>query len=149
MTEHEKQEFLVAFGNRIRKLRTDKQLSLDELARKCGYTSENARSSIQKIEAGKSDIPASKIKLLAQALEVPIGEIMGWYDEWDNQFNTEHISKSVELFELIEEQHGKAASEAFTMYIQLDSDDQGEVRGEMKQMLKADKYSVKKELKNA
>ena len=149
MTEHEKQEFLVAFGNRIRKLRTDKQLSLDELSRKCGYTSENARSSIQKIEAGKSDIPASKIKALAQAWEVPIGEIMGWYDEWDQKFDTEHISKSVELIELIEEQHGKTTTEAFTMYIQLDNDDQGEIRGEMKQMLKSEKYSVKKELKDA
>ena len=148
MTEHEKQEFLVAFGNRIRKLRTDKQLSLDELARKCGYTSENARSSIQKIEAGKSDIPASKIKALAQALEVPIGEIMGWYDEWDKKFDTQHISKSVELIELIEEQHGKAITEAFTMYIQLDSDDQGEIRGEMKQMLKGEKYSIQKESSN-
>lgn len=46
-------------------------------------------------------------------------------------------------------EYGKAAGEAFTMYIQLDSDDQGEIRGEMKQMLKADKYSVKKELKKA
>ena len=148
MTEHEKQEFLVAFGNRIRKLRTDKQLSLDELARKCGYTSENARSSIQKIEAGKSDIPASKIKALAQALEVPIGEIMGWYAEWDKKFDTQHISKSVELIELIEEQHGKAITEAFTMYIQLDSDDQEEIRGEMKQMLKGEKYSIQKESSN-
>lgn len=145
MTEHEKQEFLVAFGNRIRKLRTDKQLSLDELARKCGYTSENARSSIQKIESGKSDIPASKIKALAQALEVPVGKIMGWYDEWDKSFDTEYLSKNSKLIELIEEQHGKTAMEAFEMYIQLDNDDQGEIRGEMKQMLKADKYSIQKE----
>lgn len=148
MTEHEKQEFLIGFGNRIRKLRTNKQLSLDELARKCGYNSENARSSIQKIEAGKSDIPASKIKLLAQALEVPIGEIMGWYDEWDNKFNTENISKSVELFELIEKEHGKSAGEAFTIYVQLDPEDQGEIRGEMKQMLKSEKYSIQKESSN-
>lgn len=149
MTEHEKQEFLIAFGNRIRKLRTDKQLSLDELARKCGYTSENARSSIQKIEAGKSDIPASKIKALAQALEVPIGEIMGWYDEWDEKFDTQHISKSVELIELIEEQHGKEVGKAFTMYIQLDDMDQGKIVERMEVLLEAEKYSVKKELKNA
>ena len=74
---------------------------------------------------------------------------MGWYDEWDQKFDTEHISKSVELIELIEEQHGKTTTEAFTMYIQLDNDDQGEIRGEMKQMLKSEKYSVKKELKDA
>lgn len=149
MTEHEKQEFLIAFGNRIRKLRTEKQLSLDELARKCGYTSENARSSIQKIEAGKSDIPASKIKALAQALEVPVGEIMGWYDEWDKQFDTKHISKGAELIELIEEQHGKEVGKAFTMYVQLDDMDQGKIVERMEVLLEADKYSVKKELWNA
>lgn len=145
MTEHEKQEFLIAFGNRIRKLRTDKQLSLDELARKCGYTSENARSSIQKIEAGKSDIPASKIKMLAQALEVPIGEIMGWYDEWDNQFNIEHISKNVEILELIENQYGKTTCEAFTMYTQLDNMDQGKINERMEILLENEKYSIQKE----
>ena len=40
------------------------------------------------------------------------------------------------------EQHGKTASEAFGLYTQLDSDDQGEIRGEMKHMLKSDKYST-------
>ncbi len=145
MTNKEKQEFLIAFGNRVRKIRTEKQMSLDELARKCGYTSENARSSIQKIEAGKSDIPASKIRLIANALGVTEAEIMGW----DEMYDVEKISKGVKIFELIEEVHGKAASEAATMYAQLDIEDQAEIRGEMKQMLKAEKYSTKEGLKNA
>lgn len=143
MTNQEKQKFLIDFGNRIKKLRTERQMSLDELARKCGYTSDNARSSIQKIEAGKSDVPASKIVLLAKALNVPIGCIMGWWDEFDQKFDTESISKSIEQFELIaliEKQHGKTASEAAAMYLKLDMEDQAEIRGEMKQMLKSDKY---------
>lgn len=148
MTDNEKQEFLIAFGNRVRQLRTEKQMSLDELARKCGYTSDNARSSIQKIEAGKSDIPASKIRLIAKALEVPVSVIMGWCDEWDSSFDTEHLqfeTKKCELDSAIEEFYGSSATEALSLYSQLDNDDQGEIRGEMKQMLKDEKYSVKKE----
>lgn len=151
MTDHEKQEFLIAFGNRVRQLRTEKQMSLDELARKCGYTSDNARSSIQKIEAGKSDIPASKIRLIAKALEVPVSVIMGWCDEWDSSIDIKHLqaeTKKLELDSSIEEHYGKSAMEALSLYSQLDNDDQGEIRGEMKQMLKQEKYSVKKESSN-
>lgn len=142
MNEQQKKEFLISFGNRIRELRTNKHLSLDELARKCGYVSANARSSIQKIESGKSDIPASKIRLLAEALETPISEIMGWCDEWDNTFNTEQISKDIKLFELMEEQYGTTTCEALSMYTQLNENDRSEIRGEMKQMLKDEKYTT-------
>ncbi len=74
--EQEKQIYLHEFGNRVHQFRMSKGLSLDELARMCGYTSTNARSSIQKIEAGKSDLPASKIRALAAALGVSISELM-------------------------------------------------------------------------
>lgn len=76
--DQEKQKYLQEFGNRVHQFRLEKGLSLDEVARKCGYTSENARSSIQKIEAGKSDLPASKIKALANALDVPLSSLMGF-----------------------------------------------------------------------
>lgn len=74
--EQEKQVYLQEFGSRVHQFRMNKGLSLDELARMCGYTSTNARSSIQKIEAGKSDLPASKIHALAAALGVSISELM-------------------------------------------------------------------------
>lgn len=145
MTNKEKQDFLIAFGNRVREYRTQKQMSLDELARKCGYTSDNARSSIQKIESGKSDVPASKIRMIAKALDVPISAIMGWVEEFDQRFDTEKLSAEVNIFEELEKHFGKTASESFALYTQLDSDDQGEIRGEMKQMLKGDKYAIQKE----
>ena len=80
MDSTEKAKFLEAFGSRVKKYRIEKELSQEALANLIGYTSDNARSSINKIEAGKSDLPASKIRLLAQALGVPIGGLMGWYD---------------------------------------------------------------------
>lgn len=148
MTDNQRKAFLSDFGSRIKKIRTEKGMTLEELANKIGYTSENARSSVQKIEAGKSDPPASKIRKLAEVLDVPIGVLMGW-DDFDKLHDTEKLQKEVNLFELLEQQHGKSAVEAFSLYSQLDSDDQGEIRGEMKQMLKDEKYAVKKESKNA
>lgn len=145
MNSTEKAKFLEAFGSRVKKYRIEKELSQEALANLIGYTSDNARSSINKIESGKSDLPASKIRLLAQALGVPIGKLMGWWDEFDESHDTKEIQNEVNLIEQIELQHGKTASEAFGMYVQLDSDDQGEIRGEMKQMLKAEKYSAKEE----
>ena len=58
----------------IRKLRKEAHLSQDELARKVGYTD---RSSIAKIEAGKVDLPETKIKIFAQALNTTPAELMG------------------------------------------------------------------------
>ena len=75
MTNEEKSDYLREFGGRVKQYRLQAGMSLDELARKCGYASENARSSIQKIEAGKADLPASKIKSLASALGVSISEL--------------------------------------------------------------------------
>jgi len=49
-------------------------------------------------------------------------------------------SSESELVEQIKALYGEAISDTFSMYIQLDAGDQGEIRGEIKQMLKKDKY---------
>lgn len=66
---------LTEMGNRIRIAREQLGLTQDELARRTGYTS---RSSVNKIEDGKVDIPQSKIQLFANALNVTPSYIMGW-----------------------------------------------------------------------
>lgn len=114
-------------------------MSQDELAKRSGYGS---RSTINKIELGINDVPQSKIKAIAEALGVSVGTLLCW-DEFDESHNTIKIQKEINLIAQIEQRYGKTASEAFGMYLQLDSDDQGKVRGEMKQMLKAEKYSAK------
>ena len=58
----------------IRRLRTEKKMSQQELAEKTGYTD---RSSIAKIEHGEVDLPQSKIILFAKALKMTPGELMG------------------------------------------------------------------------
>ena len=59
----------------IRQRREELGLSQWELAQRMGYTS---RSSISKIESGENDIPQSKIKAFATALETTPSALMGW-----------------------------------------------------------------------
>lgn len=59
----------------IKKRREELGLSQSELANKVGYTS---RTSIAKIEAGKIDIPRSKIESFATALHCKPSDLLGW-----------------------------------------------------------------------
>lgn len=145
MNEQQRKQYLIEIGNRIKQLRLERDMSQDELAKRSGYGS---RSTINKIELGINDVPQSKIKAIAEALGVCVGEILCWND-FDEEHDSKQLQNEVDLIELIEQQHGKSTTEAFTMYTQLDVEDQGEIRGEMKQMLKSEKYAAKKELKNA
>ena len=84
----EKENYLVAMGNRIKKCRISRDMTQEELALKCGYKS---KSTINKIELGINDIPQSKIKIIADALHTTPAYIMGWdcdlvYSEDDGQW---------------------------------------------------------------
>lgn len=62
-----KEEMLKEFGNRVKLLRKQKGMTMEELALAAGYTN---RSSIATIEAGKRDISNSKVIAIANALGV-------------------------------------------------------------------------------
>lgn len=144
MNEDQRKQHLLEFGNRIKQLRLERDMSQDELAKRSGYGS---RSTINKIELGINDIPQSKIKAIAEALNVSIGELFCW-DEMDATHDTKQLQLEVEQIELdsaIEKRYGKSANDAISLYSQLDIEDQAEIRGEMKQMLKGEKYAVQKE----
>ena len=63
---------------RIKARREELGYSQDELANKMGYRN---RSSIHKIETGVNDIPQSKIKEFADALDTIPAYLMGWTDD--------------------------------------------------------------------
>lgn len=63
----DKIEAKIIFGENIKKLRLARGMSQEELAKALGY--EN-RSSINKIELGKNDMPRNKIVKAAQVLGV-------------------------------------------------------------------------------
>lgn len=68
-------------------------LSQRELADKLGYKS---TSTIAKIEAGKNDIPQSKIKAFAEALETTPGSLMGYTSPIKEYPNTYSIINKAE-----------------------------------------------------
>lgn len=63
---------------RIRERRLKLGMTQETLALEAGYTS---RSTIAKIEAGRIDIPQSKIEMLASALKTTPEYLLGWSDE--------------------------------------------------------------------
>ena len=73
----EKDELLKELGTRIRKLRRIRGLTQWELAELCGYQSQSSNSTINKIEAGKSDVPVSKLLKLSEVLGVSVAFLMG------------------------------------------------------------------------
>ncbi len=81
MNENQRKEYLIRIGTRIKQLRIDRKMSQDELAKKSGYTS---RSTINKIELGINDVSQSKLKSIAEALNVTVNEILCWDDHNDS-----------------------------------------------------------------
>lgn len=62
-------------GTRIKKERERKGWTQEELARRCGY---KYKSSISKIESSGNEITSKKVQLVADALGVSVGYLMGW-----------------------------------------------------------------------
>lgn len=79
----------------IRNRRIELGMSQEELAQKMGYTS---RSTIAKIEAGKNDIPQSKIQAFAIALNTTPGRLMGWDSE---ELKAPDIASEITIFPVI------------------------------------------------
>ena len=75
-------------GNNIRQARIYAQLTQEELAKRMGYKS---KSTINKIELGKNDIPQSKIKQFAEVLGTTTAVLMGWKDPNQSNLMTEQL----------------------------------------------------------
>ena len=69
---------MIELYKNIKRLREEKGLSQEELAKMTGYTN---RSSVAKIEKGEVDLQRSKIIAFAKALNVRPGELMGWNND--------------------------------------------------------------------
>ena len=65
-------EVLRQFGERLRQLRTTRQLTQEEMAAKAGFS----RSYYNEIETGKRNISLLNLHKLAQCLEITISELL-------------------------------------------------------------------------
>jgi len=71
MTEKERQDYLIAFGNRVKSYRLELGMTQGELAVKMGYVDgKNPSANVSKIEKGQMELTQSKILDLAKALQV-------------------------------------------------------------------------------
>lgn len=90
---------------RIKNRREELKMTQEELAIKMGYKS---RSTIAKIESGANDIPQSKIKDFAEALQTTPSYLMGWTDDtgFASEITKKQINKTIfsqRLKEIMEE----------------------------------------------
>lgn len=136
-----KDEFLQRLGQNIKKYRTEKKLSQAELARLCGFDSDNSRSTISKIEKGVNDVPASTLKSIAKALGVSVCDLTQ---------NTEEMQKKMLLHNLLEEVYGSKAEPLLELFQNLNASGQDEVLKYTAYIESQDQYSsIKKESSNA
>lgn len=91
MNTTERTAFLHEIGVRIKKRREQLGLSQDEVATRLGYKS---RSSINKIEMGINDIPQSKIKAIANALQTTPSYLMDGIEDTNSIIKTDPPSPS-------------------------------------------------------
>lgn len=68
----------MSIGNNIKRKREELGYTQEELAQKMGYKS---KSTINKIELGKNDVPQRKIMQFAKALNTTIEYLMSWDEE--------------------------------------------------------------------
>ena len=116
----------------IKSRREELGISQEDLAKKLNYKS---RSSINKIELGINDLPQSKVKEFAIALDTSVSALMGWSSD-PNVAN-----KNDDLHTESPETDGNE-KELLTTYRELNTDNQAYIRVRSKELLK-DQISTK------
>ena len=74
----------MTIGKNIKARRMELKMSQRELSDRMGYSN---HSTITRIEAGKVDIPQSKIEKFAEVLKTTPAVLMGWIDEETSKKN--------------------------------------------------------------
>ena len=136
MNDKEKQEYLQIFGNYVKYLRQKNGWSQEELATRCGYTSDTRKSTIHKIEAGKSDLPASKIRTLADVFGVRPSDLID---------PPSAARDEMMLCDLFEQCYGKQSYAAVQKFLRLDPDDRQDIVDLMDSKLRREKYAEKEQ----
>lgn len=108
----DKDEAKRIFGENLKRLRIARGMSQDELAKALGYTN---RSSINKIELGKNDMPRNKIVRAAAVLGISPLELFGYEElsaeETSVPTEEERLKKLGEHIRLLRESEGMSQEE--------------------------------------
>ncbi len=150
------------FHERLKLLRMEKDLSqqvlADQISLCLGGSKSCSKSSINMYERGEREPGLELLEAFADFFNVDMDYLLGKSDIPNKLLWLENINASIDLEKLKQDianedqaeklivaQYGKDVWDALCMYMQLDITDQGEIRGEMKQMLKSNKYSTNME----
>lgn len=133
------------FANRLNEAMSIRGLKQTDLVERTHLS----KQQISQYVNGKFEAKQRAVFTLAQVLDVNESWLMGFDSPMNKHYGQTDLQDKVTICELIEKRYGKSTLDMFIMYNQLDLEDQAEVRGEMKHMLKSEKYSIKKESKNA
>lgn len=139
-------EFNKEVGKRIKTARNNAGLSLKELGEKVNLS----EGTMQRYETGQiKGVDVNLLKKIANALNCTDAYLMGWEEDVQDYTPPQMIAAPAQfpdLSEQIKKAYGEEPYEALQAFSRLDTADRAEIRGEMKQMLKADKYAAKKGL---
>lgn len=133
--EDKRKEFMKVLGNNIRKYRESKGLSQEELANLCGWNTNNARSTISKIESGTNDVPTSKLKIIAEKLGVSVCDLM----------DCSKVQEQIKPVEPVKQPFDEEIASLVSSFLKLDAVDRIKITERINTLLDDEKYSVKKE----
>ncbi len=131
-------------ADRLNQIISEQNIKQVDVLRAClpyceKYNIQLKKNDLSQYVSGRIEPKQDKLSILAMGLNVNEVWLMG-YDVPPGRNVLERLrgvaSNNISL------QYDTDVEEVSNMYIQLDSIDQAEIRGEMKQMLKAEKYSV-------
>lgn len=140
--DEQKRAQLIKLGHTIKRLRTERGWSQDELATRCGYNTNTKRSMISAIENGKTDLTTTKIKAFADAFGITSGRLICMVDDQEKQ----DIQQICDLFERC---YGKESYQAVQMFLKLDQDDRQDIVDLMVSKLRRDKYNDTHDVKTS
>lgn len=131
-------------GQIIKQLREEKGMTQEELAELMGYSH---KSSINKIELGKADLPQSKLVAFAKIFNVNPCLLLGMesatnndLQEWDNINKIDNLAKETKLIENIQSQWGKSAVKMLELFIQLNEQGQQKAIDNISDLTLIDQY---------
>ena len=117
-------------GKNIRYLRKKREMGQEDLAK---LLSRGSYTTVQKWESDSSQPSIKIVKEIADIFNVTIDELVKI--DLSAPYNQTNLALNY-----LEKSCGEDVRTATESYISLDTSDRAEIRGEMKQMLKADKY---------
>lgn len=136
-------------GQIIKRLREEREMTQEKLAELMGYSH---KSSINKIEMGKSDLPQSKLVAFAKVFGVSPCVLIGYeeptseeLEEWDAELNSKgKLMNEVKLIEQIQNQYGNDAVKLLQLFTSLNDFGKEKVISNLEDLTAIEKYTYKK-----